>query len=281
MPAKKLGPATPARGSKLMVGFGLVSVGVKFAPAAKNGRTYAKTLCETHELPIKTKYWCEECQGPCETKKAYEYGGGYVEVDADALGLERSGQLQIEAALDASAIDEYRVEKTYLLWQQPGFEKQFALLVAALRDTGKVLVGSTVLTRTTKSLVLRWSEELQIPVLHVCVYDEQMAWGDVELVKGLLEAAPDVSDQELGLAKMLVDALPGQYAWDEVHDEFEVELAEAMAAAADGRVLVAKEAPADPEPTQDVLAALQASVAAFSQPQPKAPAKKPRAKKAA
>lgn len=279
MPARK-NPRTPApaRGYKLMVGFGLVNVGVKYAPAARRGRTYAKTLCTIHDTPIKQQNTCEICAGPCETHKGYEYGGGYVtNVDAADLKLERDGRFEVEAALDAHTLDEYRVEKSYLIWPQDGFEREFALLVAALRESGKSLVGTSILSGSTRTLVLRWSDDLQVPVLHVCIYDEQVAWTDVDLVRSLLDAAPAAGEQEQQLAQLLVDSLPGSYAWGDVVDEYEVALTEAIAAAAEGKPLAVKPKTEAPAPTVDLMAALKASVAAQSKPKPAA--KKPAAKK--
>lgn len=271
MPVKPAKLPTPARGSKLMIGFGLVNVGVKLAPAARNGRTYAKTLCaHCFEAPA-SRFVCEThgLLDPSDVIKRYEHEGSWVEVDTTLLGMARDGQLRIEAAVSAGATDAFRVEKTYLVWPQEGFEQQFSLLSAALKGTGKVLIGGAVMTKTTKTLMLRWSDELGIPVVHVCTYDEQFAWGDVKLVRDLLAAQAAPSKQEEKLAGMLVDALPGEYAWDEVFDEWEAELQDAKQAAAAGQPVVAKAAPAPVEPSLDLVAALEASLAAAGGPKSK------------
>ncbi len=147
-PRGKTGAPAPARGTKLTVGFGLVNVDVKLAPLTRSdsGRVAGKTLCTVHHSPIHQQSVCDEGGEVCEeTVIGYEVDGGYVVVDRDALGADRSGRLELTAVLDVSAIDPLYFEKPYLVWPQAGHEAGFDLLVASLRASGKAAIGETVM----------------------------------------------------------------------------------------------------------------------------------------
>ena len=123
-PRGKTGSPAPVRGTRLTFGFGLVNVDVRLAPLVRSdsGRVAGKTLCTVHHAPIRTQPVCEECGGPCETETGYEADGGYVVVDKDALGADRTGRLELTAVLDVRAVDPFYFEKPYMVWPQEGSE---------------------------------------------------------------------------------------------------------------------------------------------------------------
>jgi len=270
MPPKgKTGAPAPARGTKLTVGFGLVNVDVKLAPLTRSdsGRVAGKTLCSVHHSPIHQQSVCDDCGEVCEeTVIGYDVGGGYVIVDKDMLGADRTGRLELTAVLDVAAIDPLYFEKPYLVWPQAGHEAGFDLLVASLRSSGKAAIGTTVMNKATRAVLLRWSDTAGCLVAHTCTYDERLAWTDVKLVRAAADEREAPGEQLLATAGMLLAAIEtDSFDFETVTDEYDAELRAAIAAAAAGTPAPArKEEPAQ-APVVDLMAALQASVAQAKQ----------------
>ena len=261
----------PARGSKLTISFGLVNVGVKFAPLVRSERTKGRMLCSEHGQPIKSQTYCEICDGAVETVTGYEFGGGFVVLqDRKALESTRDGVLELRAFVDVADIDPLYVEKTHLLWPQDGQEAGYDLLRDLLYGSGKAVVGTTVLSKSTKAIVIRVSNG--VLVAHVCTYDANVAWNDVALVNQ--REAKETPKAMLDAARTLFSSLDEQFDFATVEDEYELRLREAIEAQADGRVIAKVEAP-EAAPVVDLMAALTASVAAAKEgDKPKARRKK-------
>ncbi len=231
----KTGAPAPARGSKLTIGFGLVNVDVKYAPlvASGTGRTSAKTCCRTHMAPVGSEYRCTEggeLVDPADKVMAYDIDGQYLEVNTDSIGLERDGRLELTAVVDQNAIDPLYFEKPYVVWPQSGHEQAFDLIASILRTSGKCVVGQTVMGKATRVIVLRWSEVAGTLVAHTCLYDERIAWADVQLVRSGAEQRPALPEALLAQGSMLLGSLDADgFDFGTVTDEYAVALDEAIA----------------------------------------------------
>jgi DNA end-binding protein Ku len=266
-------PKTPAprRGTNLTIGFGLVNVQVKYAPLVPSGtgRASARTCCATHRAPVTTAYRCSEGGELVESDgkvMLYEVDGRYVEVDTDALALGRTGRLEVEAAVEAGSLDPLYFEKAYLVWPSAGHEQPFDLLVSLLRQSGKLLVGTTEMANATKVVALRYSELAGTLVAHGCVYDERLAWDDVALVRQAANDRPALPEAMVAQGAMLVDSLDGEFDTAAVTDEYAAALSDAIARAAAGLPPAEKADEPAPEPAVDLMAALAASVEAAGKP---------------
>ena len=260
----------PARGSKLTVSFGLVNVGVKFAPLVRSQRTPGKMLCTEHLTPIRSQSVCTADGEPCETVTGYEFGGGFVVLqDRKSLESSRDGRLELRAFVDVAEIDPLYVEKTHLVWPDEGQEAGYDLLRALLAESGKAVIGTTVLSKSTKTIVLRAAHDVLLA--HVCTYDANVAWGDVALVASRESAQP--TPQMMDAARALFGSLDEAFDFATVEDEYELRLREAIEAQAAGRKVAVKEEEPVAPPVDDLMAALTASVEAAK------PAKAKRARK--
>ena len=265
----------PPRGSKLTVSFGLVNVGVKYAPLVKSERTKGRMLCPDHLEPIKSASICEICESAVAPITGYEHGGSFVVIeDRKALESTRDGTLQLVAFVDEAELDPLYVEKTHLVWPDDGQEAGYDLLCDVLRAAEKVVMGTTVLNKSTKAVALRWSEKLGALVAHVCTYDAAVQWHDANLVAGAKKARPESSPQMLKAALAVFDGLDSELPVAEVVDEYDARLREAIEATAAGRKVERVEEP-KVAPVGDLMAALQASVAAApAKPRKKATTRK-------
>jgi DNA end-binding protein Ku len=154
-----------------------------------------------------------------------------------------------------------------MLWPQDGHEGGYDLLTAILRESGKVLVGTTAIGKATRAVLVRWSERTQTLLAHVCTYDERIAWTDLELVREGAKRRDAPAPEMIAIGEQLLDSLSGEFDFAEVSDEYASELDEAIALAASGKPAKAKPKEKAAAPAGDLMAALQASVKA-------APAKK-------
>jgi DNA end-binding protein Ku len=239
-----------------------VNVGVKYAPLVREQRTRGRMLCREHGLPIRTQTVCERGE-VCETVTGYEHGGGFVVLeDRKALESARDGRLELRAFVEIGSVDPIYFEKTYLVWPDKGQETGYDLLADVLSSTGRAVIGTTVLAKSTKAVMLRWSPVLGCLVAHVCTYDANVAWHDAKLVASARMARPETDEAMREAALTLFGSLDEVFDFASVEDEYDSRLREAIAAQAAGRKAARKEEPESPAPVADLMAALKASVAA-------------------
>jgi DNA end-binding protein Ku len=284
MPAKaKPKRREPSRADALVVELddaGLIPLSLKFKPvvAAKaHNRTGGKTLCPRHLEPVHYG----EAEGECgcalargETVKGFPRpdGGGYVVVDdavLDELAAEKAARVKVEAVLPVDAIDPALFEKPYLTWPQEGAEQVFAVVAAHLRSSRQAIVVTVVVSKSTRAMLLRWSDRFATIVGHTIQYDEIVRWNEVDEVQALLAGLPKPEKAAVALVKQLLETKPADFHPDLVSDVYGVLLDEAIAAAAAGKPQPKATGKAkETAQVGDLLAALQASVAA-AQAKPK------------
>ncbi len=255
---------TPARGTKLTIGFGLVNVGVKMAPIAREQRTKGKFLDPATKKPVHQQYVNDAGDVVEDKVTGYPWGDGFVVLDKEevkSLQSERDARLELKAFVELDLIDPLYIEKTYLVWPDKGNEAQYDLLCDVLAETGRSLVGTAVLNKSTKAIMLRYS--LGCLIAHVCTYDANVAWNDHKLVTLAAAERPDSDPAMIEVARQLVASLPEEFDLSQVTDEYDERLRETIAAAAEGKII---ERPEEPEaaPVADLMEALKASVAAVT-----------------
>jgi DNA end-binding protein Ku len=197
-------------------------------------------------------------------------------VDRNDYKSKRDGQLKLTACVDLSEIDPLCFDKSYLVWPQDGDTVVAAhdLLASMLRQTGKALVGTTVLSTSTKLVAIRWSDTTDTLVAHVLIYDENVAWDNIGLVAHGLAQRPEPSEAEVELAGQLLGTLAGEVDLASVTDEYNDRLVAAVEAAAKGQPAPVVEDEPEAAPVVDLLAALKASVEAAAPAKPKRSRKK-------
>jgi DNA end-binding protein Ku len=283
----------PARGSNLTIGFGLVNVGVKYAPMVdKVKRVSGKYLDPATKGPV-TQQYVNEAGKVVEKVTGYPYGEGYVVLepgDVDALKSQRDGRLELKAYVEPESVELLYFERTYLLWPAKGQEASYDVILELLRESGKYLVGTVVLDKATRVVLLRYgaeNEEGQGCLLaQVCTYDANVRWNEHALVTGAVGQRPAPDPNLVSLADQVFEALPDTFDFSSVTDEYDERLRALIQAKATGQELPKAEV-SEPAPVVDLMAALKASLEeAKAKPKEeakpkKAPAKrKPRAKAA-
>lgn len=267
---------TPARGNKLTVSFGLVNVGVKYAPLVQEQRTKGHYVDPETLGPVKQQYVRESDGAVVQPVSAYDHATGPVVLaDRDALKSARDGRLEVKALVEPESIDPLYLEKAYLVWPDKGQTQGYDLLCDVLAQTGKVLVGTAVMTKATRVVMLRYGQGCLIA--HVCTYDANVAWGDHKLVEQARQERPVSDENLLATALSLFEGLPGEFDLSSVTDEYDERLRAAIEAQAAG-VELPPEAVVEQPLAQDLMAALVATIESVGEEKP---AKKSRKKKAA
>lgn len=277
----------PSSGKNLTISFGLVNVGVKYAPIVdeKAKRVKGKFVDPADKSPVKQQY-VNAAGKPVEKVTAYPTESGELVVlsegDVQALKSERDGRLELKAFVEPDKVDPLYFEKTYLVWPAKGQEASYDVLCEVLKQSDRYLVGTAVLTTATKVVVLRVTQECLYA--HICTYDATIRWNEQGLVSGAAGQRPAADENLVNLATQVFETLDDTFDFASVTDEYDERLRQAIVAKAEGREIVTEKLD-EPAPVADLMEALKASVAASKKAKAKAEVeakpKRTRAKKAA
>jgi DNA end-binding protein Ku len=272
------------------ISFGLVNVPVKLYSAVNR-----KTV-RFHQLSGKTGHRIAQKRVDPTTGdevayedivKGYELSKErYVVITPDeleALDPEKSRTIDIEDFVDLGDIDPVYYDHPYYLVPDKGAAKAYGLLLNAMRESDKVAVARVVLEQL---VAIR-------PAPGDVLMMETMIFADEVVPPDQIEDLPDAkelkaSDRELKMAQQLIDSLSSDFEPEKYRDEYREKVLELIERKAAGEeIAVQPEAP-QPKKVPDLMAALEASLAAVkgdsvgngpSEPKQKKPA--PRRKAAA
>ena len=198
-----------------------------------------------------------------EIVKGFEHvKGQYVLVDDEELQAitPKSGRtIDIEAFVDLDEIDPIYYDTAYHAAPADGFEKSYRLLVKAMEDENRVAVARFVRNNKQYLAALRPKDgTLQVSTM---VYDDEVVKPDeVPEFEGLDDF--DVTEAELTMARQLIGSLKADFEPSQYSDTYRLELTDLLKRKAAGEHLVAEVTPVDDAKVVDLLAALEASVAA-------------------
>ena len=133
------------------IGFGLVNIPVKMYSATESSSLDLDMLDKSDLSNIRFKRVNEKSGKEVEWEqivKGYKLGERYIVLDEDdfeAASPEKSKVFSIQQFVNQSEIDSVYFETPYFLEPQKNGENAYALLLAALKKTRKVGVGTFVL----------------------------------------------------------------------------------------------------------------------------------------
>jgi DNA end-binding protein Ku len=249
------------------ISFGLVNIPIKLYTAVSRKNVRFNQIDTRSGSRIKQKR-VSEADGeevPYEAlAKGYELSSGnYVLVSEDemaSLDPEASRTIDIEEFVELSEIDPIYYDATYWVAPDKATIKPYALLLKAMEDSGKVGIARFVMR--SKQYLCAVRPDGDHLALSTMIYADEVndpaEVPELEPVSGV-----DVSDRELAMATQLVDSLVAAFEPAKYHDTYRekvMDLVERKAAGESGLV----EAPAavSQEKVVDLMAALEASVAA-------------------
>jgi DNA end-binding protein Ku len=196
--------------------------------------------------------------------RGYEFAKGqYVTISDDELeAVTPAAQrtVDIEAFVESADIDPVLYDGAYYVAPADGFEKAYRLLVDSLETDGRVAIARYV-RHSKQHLVALRPQDGRLVMSNLVWADEIVAPSEIEEFEGLENV--ELTDAELNMADQLIESLAADFDPDEYHDTYREELVDLLNRKASGEELVVAEtAPADDAKVVDLLAALEASVAA-------------------
>jgi DNA end-binding protein Ku len=247
------------------ISFGLVSIPVKLFNAVSKKSVSFNQLDDRTMSRIKLRKVSatDGTEVPDEhIIRGYELSKDrYVVVDPDELEqfmpvATRSIDLEEFVALEE--IDPIYFDSPYYLAPDK-LPKPYALLVKAMEQAGKVAIGRFVMRNKQYVAAIRAVDGTL--VLSTMVYaDEVVASSGIDELSTLDDI--DISDRELTMAEALVESLTAHFEPDKYQDQYRVQVLDLIERKAAGEQLDLPAPATALPPVVDLMAALEASVAA-------------------
>jgi len=249
------------------ISFGLVNVPVKVYSAVKQQDLHFNQFEDKTNARIRYKKVSEKTGrevAPEKIVKGYELSKGhYVMIDPEELEefeprATRSIDIEDFVALDE--IDPIYFERTYYLAPDggDGAERAYALLLAAMEDKGKVGIGRVVM-RTKQYLAALRPFDGALAMSTVLFHDEIVPVTEIE---GLPVSKKGVSPKEIKMAGQIIDSLSTEWDPKRYADTYRERVLDFIEKKAKGEEVVVEEAEPEAPKVVDLMAALEASLAA-------------------
>lgn len=257
------------------ISLGLVNIPVALAIAAQRSDPKFRMLDGETRSPIKQQIFSPargETIGREETVKGYEVAKDrYVvltDEELESVAVERRRTIEIAAFIDADEVDPVFYDRSYYLEPQEGAEKPYALLLQALKETGKVAVGSIVLAAKEHLALVRSSGDAL--VIELLFYPEDVRpKGEIEEVVGDTK----LKRQELEMATQLVGSLSRPFDPGEFRNEHKREVLALVERKLAGEEIEIAPEGASPEAVPDLMTALKESLEQAKRDKRRAPAR--------
>jgi DNA end-binding protein Ku len=268
------------------ISFGLVNVPIKLYSATSPKSVRFNQISSKTGARIKQKRVDESTGDEVpfeEIVKGYEITPDrFVLIEPeelDALDPKATKTIDIEEFVDLSEIDPIYYDHNYYLAPTTGGAKAYKLLLDAMAQAGKVGIGKVVLRSKQQLCALRPTGD----VLTLTT----MLFGDEVLSPDRLDELDQVSDatatdRELNMAQQLIASLSAEFDPTKYKDEYRERVLELIERKAAGEEITVQPVAEEPAAAPDLMAALEASLAAIkSDSSDDVPAEKPARKRAA
>ena len=254
------------------ISFGLVNVPVKLYSAVSR-----KTV-RFHQLNSDTGHRISQKRVDSVTDEEVPYGKivkgfeltkeRYVVVtpeELDSIAPEKTRAIDIEDFVDLEDIDPIFYDHPYYLVPDKGAGKAYGLLLEAMRESGKVAIARVVLRSKEQLVAIRPGEGDVLTMETMIFHDEVVPADDLDDVPSTKDLK--TSDRELKMAQQLIDSLSSDFEPSKYHDEYREKVLELIEAKADGQEIAIQPTDEEPQEVPDLMAALEASLAAVKDPE--------------
>ena len=275
------------------ISFGMVVIPVKLYPATDDKDIHFVNLHSTCHNRIRSPRYCphhETMVESAEIVRAFEYAKEqYIimdDADFETVPVPSKHTIEITQFVDLASIDPIYFERSYSLEPLDIGVKPFYMLKQALESKDRVAVAKASLRQKEYLCCLRPFEEgIMLETMH---YPDEIR-GMAEL--NLPESEAIVTDQEMGMAHVLIDQLTGAFDPGIYRDEYRSALETVIENKLSGSSPVTPAPISSQGKVGDLMEALKASIeatkserapkkkeAAEAAPQKAAAPRKPRAK---
>jgi len=249
------------------ISFGLVNVPVKLFSAV------SRKAVRFHQLHDETGVRIQQRRVDPSTGeevaydnvvKGYEIGPErYVVVTPDeleALDPKKTRSIDITEFVDLEEIDPIFYDHPYYLAPAQGGAKAYKLLFDAMRESGKVAIGKVVIRQKESLVALRPMEGDLLGMTTMLFADEVVDPGALDELEAVEEV--EAGERELAMAQQLIESLSADFEPDKYHDTYRERVLELIERKAAGEDVAVQPEAEEPGPVPDLMAALEASIAA-------------------
>ncbi len=191
--------------------------------------------------------------------------------ELEALDPKATRTIDIEEFVDLAEIDPIYYDHSYYLAPAAGGAKAYRLLVDAMRESGKVGIGRVVLRSKQQLCALRPTGEA-LTLSTMLFGDEVLSPDRLDELDSVNEA--EASERELTMAQQLIDSLSSDFEPDKYHDEYRERVLDLIERKAAGEEIAIQPQAEEPAAAPDLMAALEASLAAVGEDSEAAPKSK-------
>ncbi|HKF22116.1 MAG TPA: Ku protein [Candidatus Angelobacter sp.] len=246
--------------------FGLLSLPVKLYSAARSESVSFNQLHKTDHSRVKQVLYCQAEDKPIQRSdivKGYEYEKDkYVVVEDEEIkkvAPKTAKTMEVLEFVKAAEVDPIFLESSYYLAPDEAGEKPYALLFEALKQSGCVGVAKIAMHNREHIVILRPGERGIL--LHTMYFPDE-----IRQVEEFRTDTSGVKDNELKLAKTLVESLLAPFEPDKYKDNYRENLMAMIQAKVEGKEIVETAAPTHKAPVIDILEALKMSLAEGKKP---------------
>jgi DNA end-binding protein Ku len=247
------------------ISFGLVNVPVKLYSAVSKKTVRFNQLHEKDHRRIQMKRWCpeEDEEVPYEEiVKGYEISPDkYVVITPDeleSLDPKKTRTIDIEDFVDLDEIDPLYYEHPYYLVPDTGAAKPYKLLLSALQESNKVAIARVVIRSKEYLTAIRPADG----VLTL----ETMLFADELVPTSEIDELPDedvkATEREVQMAMQLIESLTTEFEPEKYHDTYREAVLDLIERKAEGEEITIEPSHEEPAKVPDLMAALEASLAA-------------------
>ena len=178
--------------------------------------------------------------------------------ELEALDPKKTRTIDIEDFVDLDEIDPLYYEHPYYLVPDTGAAKAYRLLLDALRDTNKVAIARVVLRSKEYLTAIRPAGDV--------LTMETMLFADELVPSDRLDELPDddtrATDRELAMARQLIESQATEFDPSKYRDEYRERVLDLIERKAQGEDVSVQPDVEEPTEVPDLMAALEASLAA-------------------
>jgi DNA end-binding protein Ku len=249
------------------ISFGLVNIPIKLYNAiSRKSVSFNQIDSRTgSRIRLRKVSAADETEVPNDVLvRGYELSSGnYVVITDDelsALDPVATRTIDIEEFVDLADIDPIFYDAAYYVAPDKATGKPYALLAKAMEESQKVAIARFVMRSKQYLCAIRPMEGAL--VLSTMVYadevNEPTTIGELDQLSGV-----DLSDRELNMARQLIESLSAEFEPEKFRDTYRDRVLELIERKAAGEEeVVAAPAAVGPDRVVDLMAALEASVAA-------------------
>jgi len=241
------------------IGFGLVNIPVKMYSATESSSLDLDMLDKSDLSNIRFKRVNEKSGKEVEWEqivKGYKLGERYIVLDEDdfeAASPEKSKVFSIQQFVNQSEIDSVYFETPYFLEPQKNGENAYALLLAALKKTRKVGVGTFVLRNKEILGIVKPYHDLLI-INKIRFPEELREYEELKI------PTKKTKPGELKMAVTLIEQNSDLFDGEQYKDTFSSDLLKIIKQKAKGKKLKAVKREETSDNTIDLMEKLKASL---------------------